>query len=97
MLCRHKLLLHCVPQIFELEYKRATNVCLYRVETALLVNQSNSDRRLAAIAWASCCLFSVEQRLATFVWALLPPFHNHHILLVAIIPFLSLLVSQFKT
>jgi len=30
-------------------------------ETALLVDQSDSDWCLAAIAWASCCLFSVEQ------------------------------------
>ena len=41
-----------------------------RVETAL-VDWSDSDRCLAAIAWASCCLFlfSVEQCLAAFAWA----------------------------
>ena len=64
MLYWHKLLLHCVPQIFEHEYTRATNVWLYWVETALLVDRSDSGRCLAAIARASCCLFSVEQRLA---------------------------------
>jgi len=31
--------------------------------------QSDSDRCLAAIAWASCYLFSVEQCLAAFAWA----------------------------
>jgi len=35
----------------------------------LLVDQSDSDRCLAAIAWASCCLVSVEQCLAAFAWA----------------------------
>ena len=39
------------------------------METALLVDRSDSDRCLAAIAWASCCLFSVEQCLAAFAWA----------------------------
>jgi len=35
------------------------------------IDWSNSDRYLAAIAWASCCLFSVEQclDLAAFAWA----------------------------
>jgi len=69
MLYRHKLPLHCVPQRFEHEYTRATNVWLYQVETALLVDWSDSDRCLAAIAWASCCLFSLEQCLAAFAWA----------------------------
>ena len=63
------LLLHCVPQIFENEYTRATNIWLYWVETALLVDWSDLDLCLAATAWASCCLFSVEQCLATFAWA----------------------------
>ena len=77
MLYRHELLLQCVHQIFEREYTRGNNTewtwihkrQQYRVETALLVDRSDSDRCLAAIAWASCCLFSVEQCLAAFAWA----------------------------
>ena len=33
------------------------------------IDRSDSDRCLATIAWASCCLFSVEQCLAAFAWA----------------------------
>ena len=41
----------------------------YRLTAALLVDRSDSDRCLAGIAWASCCLFSVEECLAAFAWA----------------------------
>jgi len=62
MLYRHELLLQCVHQIFEHEYTRTK----IPNGTALPVDRSYSDRCLAAIAWASCCLFSVEQCLAAF-------------------------------
>ena len=55
----------CTSNIWTWIHKRQQ----YRVETALLVDRSDSDWCLAAIAWASCCLFSVEQCLAAFAWA----------------------------
>jgi len=65
---RLRTITNIVGQKLNIEYTRTTNVWLYQVETALLVDQSDSGQCLAAIAWASCCLFTVGGTITGLDW-----------------------------
>ena len=76
----------CTSNIWTWIHKRQQ----YRAETALLVDRSDSDRCLAAIGWASCCLLFIILNRLSHVSIIFIPRYYHYILSVAILPFLSL-------